>query len=395
MPSQLSPALQRFAASTNPLWITLPARTREERTTLASAGLAIAEVSPGKVGGTISWTDALGLVEKGLVRQRDLARRLKDPGQVMKQTAFPPADEAFHDYNEMVTELKAAVEKHPDIARLFSIGKTLEGRDIWAVQINKGFDITKPGAILVGTHHAREHLATETPLKLVLHLLQNAEDPQIAKLIAERDITIIPMLNADGVEYDIADGRYKSWRKNRRPNSNGTHGVDLNRNYPVGWGGPGSSSSPSSEVYRGPHAFSEPETQAFRDFVKSRPNVKTLLTYHTFSELILYPWGHTYDEIPNLEHRSIFEAMAKQMAGWTKYTPQKSSELYLASGETCDWAYGELGIFAFTFELTPKSSGQGGFYPGAKVIQPTFDKNLPAALYLIDLADDPRRALQI
>jgi carboxypeptidase T len=86
--------------------------------------------------------------------------------------------------------------------------------------------------------------------------------------------------------------------------------------------------------------------------------------------------------------------MGKKMASWNGYTPEKSSDLYLASGDTTDWAYEELKIFAFTFELTPNSIFAGGFYPGAKAIQPTFNANLEPALYLIEYTDDPYRVLQ-
>src|SRR5690606_22812703 len=95
----------------------------------------------------------------------------------------------------------------------------------------------------------------------------------------------------------IATGSYRSWRKNRRNNGNGSYGVDLNRNYGFMWGTGGASKSPSSEVYMGTEPFSEPETSAIRDFVRSKTNTKVLLTFHTFSELILYPWGHKYEGV--------------------------------------------------------------------------------------------------
>jgi carboxypeptidase T len=85
--------------------------------------------------------------------------------------------------------------------------------------------------------------------------------------------------------------------------------------------------------------------------------------------------------------------MARQMAQWTGYRPQQSSDLYIASGDTTDWAYGEKGLIAFTFELTPKSMWDGGFYPGPGVIQSTVEKNFKPMVYLIDHADDPSRVL--
>jgi carboxypeptidase T len=146
----------------------------------------------------------------------------------------------------------------------------------------------------------------------------------------------------------------------------------------------------------GPQAFSEPETRALKSLLEAKKNVKILLSFHTYSELILYPWGHVYDKIANTAHLQAYQTMANTMAQWNGYTPEQSSDLYIASGDTCDWAYGSLGIFAFTFELSPSSNdwGGGGFYPGAGAIEPTFNANIRPALYLIDLADNPLRSYQ-
>jgi carboxypeptidase T len=140
--------------------------------------------------------------------------------------------------------------------------------------------------------------------------------------------------------------------------------------------------------------FSEPETIAIKNYVESLPRAKVLLSYHTYSSLILYPWGGKDDKISNEKDYQTFVKMAQKMAEWTDYTPEQSSELYIASGDTCDWAYGEHGIFAFTFELDPKDEwGNGGFYPGSEIIDSVVEKNKNPFLYLIGLADDPHRAL--
>lgn len=371
-----------------PLWVEAPATTREERTKIAECGVAIQEVGAGQVAGTASRADIFAL------RDKSLPHIIKDPGEVFN--VFPPSDAVYHDYDEMVAELKAIAALRPDFVKMFSLGKTLEGRDIWALQLNHGFDEKKPGAVFIGTHHAREHLSTEVPLLLARHLVENADKPEIKALLANRDVTIIPMLNSDGVTYDIRSGRrYEMWRKNRRKNADGSYGVDLNRNYAAGWDDRGASKNPSSETYRGTSPFSEPETQAVKAFLEGKSNVKILLTYHTFSELILYPRARSYDPVANETDRKTFETIAQQMAKWTGYTPQQSSALYLAYGEMCDYLYEALGLFAFTFELTPKSQSQGGFYPGPHVIQPTFERTLSSALHMIGLADNPRRVLGI
>lgn len=312
---------------------------------------------------------------------------------------FPTADSAFHNYNEMKSSLEELVATNANVARLITIGKSLEGRELYGVRLSANPQLDSlPTTIFMGCHHAREHLSVEVPLMLAKHLAsQYGRDERITRLLETREVWIVPMINPDGAEYDIAARHnhgpsrgYKYWRKNRRKNADGTFGVDLNRNYGgPNWGGEGSSASTSSDIYHGPSEFSEPETQAVRDFVRSRSKATTLLTYHTFSELILWPWGYTNAAIENSLDRQVFETMGKTMAKWNRYTPQKSSQLYLTSGDTTDWAYDELKLFAFTFELSPSSMFEGGFYPGAKAIEPTFRANLEPALYLIENSDDP------
>jgi carboxypeptidase T len=177
-------------------------------------------------------------------------------------------------------------------------------------------------------------------------------------------------------------------------NGDGTYGVDLNRNYGYKWGTGGSSSNTGSETFKGPAPFSEPETRSVRDYVTAHSNISTLLSFHTYSQLILYPWGHSYASIGNARDKEVHEKMANQMAKWNGYTPQQSSELYIASGDTTDWSYGELKIISFTFELDPSRWGGGGFYPGAGHIEPTVAKNTEPVLYLLEYADNPYRAIE-
>ena len=167
--------------------------------------------------------------------------------------------------------------------------------------------------------------------------------------------------------------------------------MDLNRNYGFTGARPGLN-NPRSDTYCGTGPFSEPETTAVKAFLEARTNIKILLSYHTFSELILYPWGHTDTPISDAPALAAYKAMAETMAKMNGYTPQQSSDLYIASGDTTDWAWAVRGIYSFTFELSPKSLWDGGFYPGVPAIATTFAANLRPALYLIGLADNPLRA---
>lgn len=395
-------ASAHLEVETSSRFIQVAAATREERTQLANLGMSIEFVRSDSVWGFASPSVLEDLERAGakVLGNHDFEIGRGGHHGVENDTEdFPSADARFHNYAEMTEALGAMAAANRDIATVVSIGKTIEGRDIWALHINttpasiRHHRSNKPGIVYMGAHHAREHLSVEIPLMFGAYLLQYRNHQAVARLLATRDIWIIPMVNPDGAEYDIATGKYRMWRKNRRQNDNGTFGVDLNRNYGYGWGTGGSSSNPSSDVYMGKAPFSEPETQAIKNFIEQLPNIRVLLSFHTFSELILYPWGGKYDPVPDAKDRATFEAMASTMAGWNKYKPQQASDLYIASGDTVDWAYATRRIFGFTFELSPKSSWQGGFYPGAKVIDKVFADNLRPALYLLDLADDPYRAL--
>ncbi|MFH1725646.1 MAG: M14 family metallopeptidase [Elusimicrobiota bacterium] len=382
------PELGAIAGVDDRYWVSIRADGPAERTRLADLGMAIESVDG-------------GLVE-GVARPEEL-RKIRLAGfRVEKRTPlrsfgpedFPARDDIYHNYGETEAELKAIAAAAPDIASVFPIGKSVEGRSITAIRFHMpGIQAgDKPGILFTGTHHAREHLSTEVPLRLARWLAENRERPEVRPLLETRDIYIVPLVNPDGSEFDIGTGRYQWQRKNMRPNGNGSVGVDLNRNYGYGWGGQGSSGYSNSDTYRGPSAFSEPETQAVRDFVEAHPNVTILLTYHSFSELILYPWGHMTEPISDGKALGAYQAMAAEMAKMTGYRPMQSSGLYVASGDTCDWAWGEKKIFCFTFELTPRGRWSGGFYPGPEAVESSVRKNIAPALYLIDLADDPGRA---
>jgi len=380
-----------IAEADSRVWVELEAPDKAARQKAVDAGISVEEVKPGSAAGfatpkALERAKAAGLKVRTTVTLRQRFGALD----------FPEKDAVYHNYKELEADMRSLAARAPDLVSVLSIGKSTRGRDLWAVRLTKGATGTqrskKPGIVFMGTHHAREHLSTEVPLLIAKHLVDNRADAEIARLLDTRDVYFIPMVNPDGVEYDIEGGKYHMHRKNMAQNSDGSTGVDLNRNYAWGWGGGGASPNPGDDTYRGPSAFSEPESRAVKAFVEARPNLKVMLSYHTFSELILYPWGGSDEQIPDKKALAAFKNMSGEMAKMTGYTPEQSSDLYVATGDTCDWAWGEKGIFAFTFELTPKSMWDGGFYPGAGVVQRVFQANIRPALYLIDLSDDPYRA---
>lgn len=375
-------------------WAAVRAENKAVRTAIVNQGFSIESVMDDMSYGfaTEEMLDSLKLQGFDVVAHF--------PVSEIKALDFPVKDGIYHNYAEMKAEMEAIVREFPGIAHAVTMGRSLEGREMLGIRINgkaaNGTEpSTLPGAIFMGGHHAREHLSVETPLKMARYLAKSyRDDDTIRSVLQNRDVYIFPSINPDGSEYDIANGNYRGWRKNRSANAGSScAGTDLNRNYGYRWGTGGSSDNACSDVFMGPSAFSEPETRAVKAFIEARPNLKVLLSFHTYSELILYPWGYTNDGIANAQDQATFRSMANTMAGWNGYTPEQSSDLYITSGDTTDWAYGTLGIFAFTFELSPKDMwGVGGFYPGPEAIERTFQANLRPVLYLIDLADDPHRA---
>lgn len=371
-------------------WIKASANDAFHRSLIADTGASIEVIRE-------DYVMAFGSVDS--VRDIQKLGLLLSATPAMQAFDFPKADQDYHNYSEMEDTLFNLNGTYPQITQLNSIGTSTEGRTIWDLRISGDMKAASqhPGIFYVGGHHSREHLSVEIPLKLAEHLLKSYVngDARIKQLLDTRDIHIVPAMNPDGLEFDISTGTYQYWRKNRRNNGDRTYGVDLNRNYGYKWGTGGSSNRTNDETYMGPSAFSEPETRAIRDFVEKNVNINIILSFHTFSQLILYPWGHSNSPIGDDTDRRVHETMAQTMSKWNGYSPQTSSSLYIASGDLTDWAYGAHKIVSFTFELDPQGGfSRDGFYPGAAMIQSTFQKNLEPALYLLSYADDPRRVLQ-
>jgi carboxypeptidase T len=291
---------------------------------------------------------------------------------------------AYHSAETLESDLHQLAESQPEIAELHEIGRSLENRPIWALRIGERRG-SEHKLLFMGCHHAREWISVEVAYLLAEHLVTGANQAPVRDWLQRGEIWVAPMVNPDGHEFSRTQNRL--WRKNRRQNPDGSIGVDPNRNYGYMWGTLDvntSSHVPRDETYVGPRAFSEPETQAVRNVV-ARELFRGVITYHSFSQLILYPWGYTNEPAPNafagLKMAEVAKRMAQLIQGvhGTVYTPEQSSQLYPTAGDTTDWTYGEYGIPSFTIELRPDSIAHGGFLLPPAQIQPTFEENLPAA----------------
>src|SRR5205823_11383703 len=181
-------------------------------------------------------------------------------GATAAATDFPRGWEGFHTYAEMSAEVKAVADAHPNIVQRFSIGKSYQGRELWAVKIsdNVAVDEDEPEVLFDGLHHAREHLTVEMTLAIMHFFVDGyGKNPAVTRLVNRNEIWVVFEVNPDGGQYDIQDDYYHYWRKNRQPNEGSQYiGTDLNRNYDYKWGCcGGSSGDPGSEVYRGAFPF--------------------------------------------------------------------------------------------------------------------------------------------
>ena len=313
---------------------------------------------------------------------------------------FPAKDSRYHNYAEMVAELNKAVADHPAIVQKFSIGKSHQGRDIWAAKIsdNVATDENEPEILFDGLHHAREHLTVEQTLAILRWMTDGyGVDPRVTRLVDRREIWIVFMVNPDGGEYDLTGSPYRAWRKNRQPNAGSTAiGTDLNRNYDYRWACcGGSSGTKSSLTYRGPKAFSAPETRAMRDFITGRvvggrQQITSAITFHTAGEQILWPYGYTTADVPadmTVDDQAALRALGVRLAGKNGYRAMQSSSLYVTDGDEIDYAYGRHRIFMYTFEMYPthaQVSTNARFYPPDEVIGRETERNKDAILYFME-----------
>ncbi len=294
----------------------------------------------------------------------------------------------FKTLQEIYDMLDLYISIYPDlISPRVNIGTTYEGRDIWAVRIsdNPTVDEDEPNILYTACIHAREVITPEILLNFIDHLLINyTTDPDIQEIIDETQLWLIPVVNPDGYAYNETTwpSGGGTWRKNRSMNSDGTRGVDLNRNYSFRWGydNVGSSSLPSSFNYRGVAPFSEEETQAIRDLSLSY-HFAASLYFHSKGELFMYPWGYTNNAA---DDNDIFQAFGDTVWNYNYYSPGAIYTcLYPVNGGACDWHYGEQSekkkTIAFINEV---GTSIDGHWPSAARIPVLVEENLETCLLI-------------
>ncbi|HLF15233.1 MAG TPA: M14 family zinc carboxypeptidase, partial [Bacteroidota bacterium] len=266
------------------------------------------------------------------------------------------------------------------------IGYSVEGRPVWAAKISDNPDSDEPGepeVLYTALTHAREPAGMMTVMYTMWWLLeQYASDPSAEYLVNNRQVWFIPVINVDGYAYNEstnpAGGGF--WRKNRRDNGNGTWGIDLNRNYgpQFMWNAPngGSSTNTGSDTYRGPIPFSEPETQTIDLFMRLH-RIRTCLNYHTYSRLLIYPYGYLEAES---EDSLIYREFAFDMVRSNRYATGTDQQTvnYSTRGNSDDYMYGDTTKFR-TYAMTPEVGTS--FWPPSGQILPLAMENLSANIH--------------
>jgi carboxypeptidase T len=297
----------------------------------------------------------------------------------------------FFTYDEFIGHLDNMAALYPNLITVKApIGnyQTAGGRPIYWVKLSDNVnqsESTEPQVLYTAIHHAREPLGLSQLIFYMYFLLENyATNPDVQDVVNNNELFFVPVINPDGYVYNQTQNPNGGgmWRKNRRNNGDGTFGVDLNRNYSYEWGGEGASTVTSAETYRGTGPFSEPETQAMRFFIEEHTFV-TALNYHTYSDLLLYPWGYT--DMLQCEDHDAFIAISADMVRRNTLANIQSSALYPAAGDSDDWAYGDVTNKPKVWAMTPELGTQDdGFWPAIDRIIPEckeqVDMNLKLAL---------------
>jgi carboxypeptidase T len=277
---------------------------------------------------------------------------------------------------------------------------TAEGRPIYWVKIsdNANTNEGEPEILFDAAHHAREAVTVSQLIYFMYYLCENyASNAEVKRLVDNIEFYFVPVVNPDGYQYNyITDPTGGGlWRKNRRNNGGNTFGVDLNRNYGTGWGfnNIGSSATPSSSTYRGTAGFSEPETQAMRDFCNAH-EFTFAMNYHSFSNLLIYPWGYLGK---NCDDSVAFRSFAADLSKYNyyKYGTDLETVGYSTNGSSDDWMYGEVNTKPLIFAMTPEVGNEfDGFWPAQNRIIPLCQEalhmNLTIANYVLQYAQvDP------
>ncbi|NWT08497.1 CBPA1 Carboxypeptidase, partial [Vireo altiloquus] len=297
--------------------------------------------------------------------------------------------EAYHTLDEIYNFMDMLVAENPNLVSKLEIGRSTEDRPLYVLKFSTG-GTNRPAVWIDTGIHSREWVTQASGVWFAKKIVQDhANNEGVASILETMDIFLEIVTNPDGFAFTHSKNRM--WRKTRSKHSGSICvGVDPNRNWDAGFGEAGASANPCTETYHGPYANSEPEVKSIVDFVKSHGNIKAFISIHSYSQLLLYPYGYT--TTPAADQKELHELSAKAVEALsslhgTKYKYGSIiTTIYRASGGTIDWTYNQGIKYSFTFEL--RDTGRYGFLLPAKQILPTAEETWLALKVIMEHTRD-------
>ncbi|XP_040857848.1 carboxypeptidase A4, partial [Ochotona curzoniae] len=283
---------------------------------------------------------------------------------------------AYHSLEAIYHEMDNIASDFPDLVSRVQIGCSFERRPMYVLKFSTGGEQQRPAVWLNAGIHSREWVSQATAIWTARKIVSDYQkDPALGAILEKMDIFLLPVANPDGYVY--TQTRNRMWRKTRSLNPGSLCvGTDPNRNWNASFAGQGTSANPCSEVYHGPHANSEVEVKSVVDFIQNHGNFKCFIDLHSYSQLLMYPYGYTITKAPDAEEldevaRRAAKALAS-LSGTEYQVGPTCTTVYPASGSSIDWAYDNGIKYAFTFEL--RDTGHYGFLLPANQIIPTAEE---------------------
>lgn len=313
--------------------------------------------------------------------------------EMMAATSNAEWFEEYHTYDELRAWYQDLAAQYPSLVTYIpTIGQSFEGRDQPGLRITSTRGGNKPSIYMQSQIHAREWISGATANYIVNELVTKyGSDANATSILDSVVLNFVPFTNPDGYDYTWTNDRL--WRKNRNTNGgNLCRGVDVNRNYNSHWGEGGSSTSPCSETYMGAAPNSEPETKNTIGFFQQAAPVFGAIDWHSYSQLILRPYGWTRQDSPDETLlKSIGDGIRDVIFSvhGVSYTSQKSIDLYVTTGTASDWFYDDEatatndGYRAAGFTIELRDTGRYGFELPPEQIIPTGEENYAAFVYFV------------
>jgi len=299
--------------------------------------------------------------------------------------------EQYKSYQQSVDFFYAAQKKYPNIFRVDVIGKTWEDRDIIVVTVSKDLSTAdaKPALLYTGTVHAREWIGIELAVGFGEYILEHIDfDPVLNKALSNATLYMVPCGNPDGFEFSRT--HFSFWRKNRRQNADGSFGVDLNRNFNVGYA---PSKNTSSNVYSGPEPFSEPETLALKNFAEDHSNITIALDYHSQGNVFFPAHNFKHEDALNATDLNTLSAnMAEEIrkvSGREYGVHMGKPPVHLISGSGREFYY-STGALALTVEV-----GSRNISDYIENMTENVDENIPALIYALNEVPNYDKTLRL